>query len=257
VPETESQRVLVTGGSQGIGVGIARSFAATGARVVVSGRSRERLAGARERLARDGVTIDVLVADVAGRAGCHRMVAEAADLLGGLDVLCANAGVYPEQRIEDLTEEAVDEVLGTNLKGTIFAVQAAVPHLAASGRGRVVVTTSITGPTTGYPGLAVYAASKAGQLGFVRTAALELAPLGITVNAVSPGAVRTEGLAGLGAEAIAAMTRVIPAGRLGEPDDIGAAAVYLAGPGAAFVTGQELVVDGGQVLPEHPDAVSA
>ncbi|MCR1785554.1 3-oxoacyl-ACP reductase FabG [Nocardioides carbamazepini] len=257
VESWQDVRVLVTGGSQGIGVGIARAFATAGAQVVVTGRSAERLAAACERLAGEGAAVTGLVADVARRDGCHRMVAEAAELLGGLDVLCANAGVYPEQRIEDLTEEFVDEVLDTNLKGTIFAVQAAVPHLVASGRGRVVVTTSITGPTTGYPGLAVYAASKAAQLGFVRTAALELAPHGITVNAVSPGAIRTEGLAGLGEEAIDAMTRVIPAGRLGEPDDIGAAALYLAGLGASFVTGQELVVDGGQVLPEHPDAVSA
>ncbi|MDQ6526292.1 3-oxoacyl-ACP reductase FabG [Nocardioides sp. LHD-245] len=255
VESWQDVRVLVTGGSQGIGMGIARAFAVAGARVVVTGRSADRLAAARERLAGEGVAVDVLVADVASRAGCHRMVAASAELLGGLEVLCANAGVYPEQRIEDLTEESVDEVLGTNLKGTIFAVQAAAPLLARSGRGRVVVTTSITGPTTGYPGLSVYAASKAAQLGFVRTAALELAAHGITVNAVSPGAVRTEGLAGLGPDAIDAMTRVIPTGRLGEPDDIGAAALYLAGRGASFVTGQEIVVDGGQVLPEHPDAI--
>ncbi len=248
-------RVLVTGGSQGIGVGIARAFGAAGAEVVVAGRSAERLAAVRARLAADGVAVRTTQADVGSRAGCHALVAEAAEALGGLDVLCANAGIYPEQRIEELTEEAVDDVLATNLKGTLFAVQAAVPALAASGRGRVVVTTSITGPTTGYPGLGAYGASKAGQLGFLRTAALELAGRGITVNGVSPGAIRTEGLDGLGADAVAAMTRAIPAGRLGEPADIAAAVMFLASRAAAFVTGQEIVVDGGQTLPEFPDLV--
>jgi 3-oxoacyl-[acyl-carrier protein] reductase len=246
-------RVLVTGGSQGIGVGLARSFAELGARVVIAGRTVERLEAARVRLELEGLTVGTVVADVSRQAGCHAMVAASVEVLGGLDVLCANAGVYPEQRIEDLTEPDVDAVLDTNLKGTLFSVQAALPALTDSGRGRVVVTTSITGPTTGYPGLSVYGASKAAQLGFIRTAALEIAGRGITVNGVSPGAIRTEGLDGLGADAIAAMTKVIPAGRLGDPADIGAAAVFLASRAAGFVTGQELVVDGGQTLPEFPD----
>jgi 3-oxoacyl-[acyl-carrier protein] reductase len=183
------------------------------------------------------------------------MVEDAVSALGGLDVLCTNAGVYPEQRIEALREEDVDALLATNLKGTMFSVQAAARHLAVSGRGRVVVTSSITGPTTGYPGLSGYASTKAAQLGFVRTAALELAGHGITVNAVLPGAVRTEGLAALGNGAITSMTRAIPAGRLGEPDDIGAAALFLSSRSAGFVTGQAITVDGGQTLPEFADQI--
>lgn len=248
-------RVLVTGGSQGIGLGIARAFGEAGARLVIAGRSPSRLEAARQQLGAEGIDVSVLEADVSSRAGCHAMVEAAEGRLGGLDVLCVNAGIYPEQRIEELTEESVDEVLATNLKGTLFAVQAAAPALAASGRGRVVVTTSITGPLTGYPGLGTYAATKSGQLGFIRTAALELATRGITVNGVSPGAVRTEGLEGLGAEAIASMTRAVPLGRLGVPADIAAAALFLASRAAGFVTGQEIVVDGGQTLPEFPDLV--
>lgn len=246
-------RVLVTGASRGIGLGIAEGFAAAGADVVLTGRSEASVASARARLADAGVEARGLVADVSDRAGCVRMVEDAIALLGGLDVLCANAGIYPEVRIEDAGPDHVDQVIDTNLKGTIYTVQAARQALAESGRGRVVVTASITGATTGFPGLSVYGASKAAQLGFVRSAALELAPLGITINAVNPGTIRTEGLEDFGEEAIATMERCIPAGRLGEPRDIAAAAMFLASEEAGFITGQSIIVDGGQTLPELPD----
>ena len=245
--------MLVTGGSQGIGLGIAETFAREGARVVIVGRDPARLKEAQERLAHKGLDSDTLGADVSTRQGCQEMARQVVALLGGLDVLCANAGIYPEQRITDLATADVDDVLNTNLKGTIFAVQSCVPALAESSRGRIVVTSSITGPSTGYPGLSVYGASKAAQLGFVRTAALEIAPLGITINAVCPGSIRTEGLDALGEDAIASMRRCIPVGRLGEPQDIGSAAVFLASAAAGFITGQALTVDGGQTLPEFPD----
>ncbi|WP_377325283.1 SDR family oxidoreductase [Pimelobacter simplex] len=247
-----ASKVLVTGGSQGIGLGIAATFAAAGAQVAIAGRSEARLAAARRALADRGHDVVVVPGDVATRDGCLSLATAAAEALGGLDVLCANAGVYPEQRIDDIEAAHVDHVLDTNLKSTVYLVQGCVPHLRASSAGRVVVISSITGPATGYPGLGVYAASKAGQLGFVRTAAIELAPDGITVNAICPGSIRTEGLDGLGDAAIAEMKRSIPVGRLGEPEDIGAMAVFLAGAGAGFVTGQAVVVDGGQTLPELP-----
>ncbi|HNM97355.1 MAG TPA: SDR family oxidoreductase, partial [Marmoricola sp.] len=131
------------------------------------------------------------------------------------------------------------------------------PHLKASGRGRVIVTSSITGPVTGYPGWSHYGASKAAQLGFMRTAAIELAPHGITVNAVLPGNIATEGLADLGAEYRASMEASIPQGRLGDVTDIGNAALFFATDEAAYVTGQALVVDGGQILPESLEALQA
>jgi 3-oxoacyl-[acyl-carrier protein] reductase len=129
-------------------------------------------------------------------------------------------------------------------------VRACLPDLRASGRGRVILTSSITGPVTGMPGFTAYAASKAGQLGFMRAAAVELAGDGITVNAILPGNIATEGLATLGDEYRKSMERTIPGGRLGTVDDIGHATVYLASSEASFVTGQALVVDGGQILPE-------
>ncbi|MEU2974625.1 SDR family oxidoreductase, partial [Nocardiopsis alba] len=163
--------------------------------------------------------------------------------------------VFPSSPLATMTEAELDEVIGTNLKGTMLMVRAAMEALAASDRGRVVITSSITGPLTGYAGWSHYGATKAAQLGFMRSAALELAPRGVTVNAVMPGNVRTEGLAELGEEYLERMRSVVPLGRLGEVEDIAQACLFLAGPGASFITGQALVVDGGQVLPEEPEAL--
>jgi 3-oxoacyl-[acyl-carrier protein] reductase len=134
-------------------------------------------------------------------------------------------------------------------------VQACLPALTASGRGRVVVTSSITGPLTGYPGWSHYGASKAAQLGFLRTAAIELAPRQVTVNAVLPGNIATEGLDDMGEDYIRGMEAVIPQHRLGTVEDIGHAALFFASDQAGYITGQTLVVDGGQVLPESPAAL--
>ena len=244
--------VVVTGGTRGIGRGIAAVFAAAGARVLVTGRDEE---SARQAAAETGAAGYVL-ADTARKDDCERVAAAARERLGGLDVLCANAGIFPSARLADLAEEDIDAVLGVNLKGTILSVQACLPLLRASGHGRVVLTSSITGPITGYPGWTHYGASKAGQLGFMRTAAIELARDGITVNAVLPGNIMTEGLATMGEDYIRGMTAAIPLGRLGTVAEIGHAALFLASDEAAYITGQALTVDGGQVLPESPDAVS-
>ena len=219
--------------------------------MLITGRSEQDLAATAEELG-----VSYLAADVASKADCELVAATAADRLGGIDVLCANAGVFPDARLADMAEEDIDHVLGTNLKGTILSVQACLPLLARSGQGRVILTSSITGPITGFPGWTHYGASKAGQLGFMRTAAIELARDGITVNAVLPGNILTEGLAGMGEDYIAGMTSAIPLRKLGHVDDIGYAALFLATDEAAYITGQTIVVDGGQVLPESPEAVS-
>ncbi|WP_116246215.1 3-oxoacyl-ACP reductase FabG [Nocardiopsis sp. FIRDI 009] len=238
--------VLVTGGTRGIGLGIARGFAEAGDRVVVCGRDEAR---AREAARGLPGAAEWVVGDVSRADDCARVVAEAVRRTGGLDVLCANAGVFPSSPLTSMSQDELDEVIDTNLKGTVLTVRAAVEPLAASGRGRVVITSSITGPLTGYAGWSHYGATKAAQLGFMRSAALELAPRGITVNAVLPGNVRTEGLAELGEDYLERMRSAIPLGRIGEVDDIASACLFLSGPGASFITGQTLVVDGGQVLP--------
>ncbi len=145
------------------------------------------------------------------------MAKAAADRYGGVDVLCANAGMFPQVKIEDMSPETWDDVMATNLKGTFLSVKACVPYLKKSGRGRIVITSSITGPVTGFPGWTHYGATKAGQLGFMRTACMELAKYGITVNAVLPGNIVTEGLIELGDDYMKGMAASVPLGkRLGD-----------------------------------------
>ena len=184
------------------------------------------------------------------------MVAAAVERHGGLDIVCANAGIFPSSRLEELTPEKIDEVIGVNFKGTVYIVQAALDALTASGHGRVIITSSITGPITGFPGWSHYGASKAAQLGFLRTAAMELAPKKITVNAVLPGNIVTEGLVDMGQQYMDQMAAAVPAGRLGSVSDIGNAALFFATDEASYVTGQTLVVDGGQILPESQEALA-
>src|SRR5260370_37735056 len=250
--------VVVTGGTRGIGKGIASVVARHGARGVVTGRDSDVARAAAEELdalAERPGEVSFIQADVSNREDCRRMAANAQERLGGVDVLCANAGVFPDSLLADMTEEMLDQVLGTNLKGTVLSVQACLPALARSGRGRVILTSSITGPITGYPGWTGYGASKAGQLGFMRTAAIELAPSRITVNAVLPGNIVTEGLAELGEDYATSMAASIPLRRLRSVDDIGYPPLFLATDEAGYITGQPIVVDGGQVLPETLDAV--
>jgi 3-oxoacyl-[acyl-carrier protein] reductase len=154
-----------------------------------------------------------------------------------------------------MTPGQLEEVLGINLKGTVFAVQAALDALSRSGRGRVVVTSSITGPVTGYAGWAHYGASKAGQLGFIRSAALELAPAGVTINAVMPGNIITEGVADLGEDYEQTMAASIPLKRLGSVADIACAVLFFASEQAGYITGQTLIIDGGQTIPESLEAM--
>ncbi|HWN60562.1 MAG TPA: 3-oxoacyl-ACP reductase FabG [Streptosporangiaceae bacterium] len=252
--------VVVTGGTRGIGKGIASVFARNGARVLITGRDSDVARAAAEELdalAERPGEVSFIQADVSSREDCRRMAAIATERLGGVDVLCANAGVFPDSRLADMTEETLDQVLGVNLKGTVFSVQACLPALQRSGHGRVILTSSITGPITGYPGWTGYGASKAGQLGFMRTAAIELAPSRVTVNAILPGNIVTEGLAELGEEYAEKMAVSIPLRRLGSVDEIGYTALFLATDEAGFITGQTIVVDGGQVLPEMLQAIAA
>src|SRR5581483_6793215 len=202
--------VLVTGGTKGIGKGIASVFARAVANVAVAGRDRERGEAAASELG--GAYVE---ADIRRAEDCERMAAETVERFGGIDVLCANAGVFPDCKLDDMTEADIDEIFATNVKGTMLSVKACLPALERSGHGRVVVTSSITGPITGYPGWCHYGATKAAQLGFLRTAAIELAPKGVTINAVMPGNIETEGLAELGPEYREKMESSIPQRKLG------------------------------------------
>jgi 3-oxoacyl-[acyl-carrier protein] reductase len=251
----EGRSVIVTGASKGIGKGIARVFAAKGARVLVVARNIGPAEATANEIRAAGGKASALAADVSSWPDAQRIAAEATAQFGGIDILCANAGIFPAAKLHELTPEAWDEVLGTNLKGTFLTIKACLPAMKARRKGRIIVTSSITGPVTGYPGWTHYGASKAGQLGFMHTAAIELAPYNITINAVMPGNIKTEGLAGLGSEYLGQMTASIPMKRLGSVEDIAYAALFFASDEAAYITGQTLIVDGGQVLPESAMAL--
>ena len=244
--------VIVTGASKGIGKGIARVFANQGAKVMVVART---IADAEACAAEIGNGASAFSADVADWASSQEMAKAAAERHGGIDILCANAGVYPQTNIEDMDPGEWDLVMGTNLKGNFLSVKACLPHLKQSDQGRVVLTSSITGPVTGFPGWSHYGASKSGQLGFMRTACIELAKHNITMNAVLPGNIITEGLEGLGEDYLKTMAASIPLKKLGIVEDIGNAALFLASKEAGYITGQTIIVDGGQILPESLEAL--
>ncbi len=248
--------VIVTGASKGIGKGIATIFCRNGAKVFVVSRHLGEAEACAEELRRHGGKARGYAADVTSLPDMQTLADAAAAAHGGIDILCANAGIFPQASIEDLSPEDWDRVTATNLKGTFLAVKACLPHLKKSDQGRVVLTSSITGPMTGFPGWSHYGATKAGQLGFMRTACLELAKYGITVNAILPGNILTEGLNALGPEYVRSMADSIPLKKLGTVEDIGYAALFLASKEAAYITGQTIIVDGGQILPESLDALA-
>lgn len=251
----KGKSVIVTGASKGIGKGIARVFASKGAKVLVVARNADAGNRTVEEFTAAGGTAAYCQGDVSSWDSMQAMARTAVDTHGGIDILCANAGIFPNVRLADMSSEEWDQVLGTNLKGTFLSVKACLPHLTKQGGGRIVLTSSITGPITGDPGWTHYGASKAGQLGFLRTAALELAPHKITINAVMPGNIATEGLDGLGQDYLDKMIESIPLKKLGSVEDIAYAALFFASQEAAFITGQTIVIDGGQVLPESLGAV--
>jgi 3-oxoacyl-[acyl-carrier protein] reductase len=250
----KGRSVIVTGGSKGIGKGIARVFAQAGAKVAIMARNGEQAEAAAKEIGHGAFGLS---GDVTSLASMDAVMKEVAARNGGIDVLCANAGIFPPAKLEEMSSDDWDLVVDTNLKGTFHSVKAAVPYLKKSDQGRIVLTSSITGPVTGYPGWTHYGATKAGQLGFMRTACIELAKYGITVNAVMPGNIITEGLAGMGEEYQRSMAASVPLKKLGTVEDIGHAALYFASKEANYVTGQTIIVDGGQILPESLEALNS
>jgi 3-oxoacyl-[acyl-carrier protein] reductase len=251
----EGRSVIVTGASKGIGRGIALRFGQVGAKVLVVARQPAPAQSVVSQIIAAGGTAASFVGDVVRAADMSAMARAAIDAHGAIDILCANAGIFPAARLEQMTEGDFDSVINTNLKGMFLSVSACLPSMKAKKYGRIILTSSITGPVTGYPGWAHYGASKAGQLGFMRTAAVELALSGITINAVLPGNIATEGLADMGRAYVARMEQSVPMRRLGTVMDIANAALYFASDEAAYVTGQSLVIDGGQILPESLGAL--
>ncbi len=241
---------VVTGGASGVGLGIAEVLAAEGATVAVVDLDAGAALKAAEGI---GAGAFAVAADVVDRAAMDAMASQVVERHGRIDILAANAGIYPTASLDEMTDADWDRVMGVNVKGTLHAIQACAPAMRSAHYGRIVLTSSITGPLVGAPSLSHYAASKSAQLGLMRSAALELIRDGITVNAVQPGNVATPGIiGGFSPEFIQGMVDSIPAGRLAEPADIGWAVRFLASEEASYITGQTIVLDGGQVLPEGP-----
>ncbi len=241
---------MVTGGANGIGKGIAQTLTKAGAKVMVCDIDEE--AGRRTA---EEINGDFFRLDVTDSENAEQVVADILEKYDEIDILAANTGIYPEVMIEDMTESDWDKIQNINLKGLFFTAKPVLKAMKEQKYGRLILTSSITGDITGYPGGSIYGATKAGILGYMRSAAMEYAQHGITVNAVQPGMIGTETLKkelgvlyDKGAEAV-------PMKRLGEPKDIGAAVAFFASKESQYITAQSLVVDGGQIVPETPDVL--
>ncbi len=245
----DNRVALVIGAARGIGAAIAERFAEEGAKVVVADTEVEAGRATAERLKGRFVATDI-----SRKADAERAVGEAVTAFGGLDIIVQNAGIYPWTLIENIEPEEWDSVMAVNLKGTYLAARAALPIMKAKKYGRMIFTSSITGPRVTSPGHGHYSASKAGINGFIRAAALEFSGYGITVNGIEPGNILTEGMKMHRSPAfIKTMEEAVPLGRLGTPRDIANTALFLASDDASYITGTTIIVDGGQTLPEGKD----
>ena len=245
---TSAQVALVTGGTTGIGLATAQVLHKRGYAVMVTGRNPDSLAAAQRVLPDDVV---VFRADARSVADADAVAAELSRRFGKLDLAFLNAGVTSLVPLEALDEETYDWHFDTNLKGQVFLLQKVLPLL---GRGSSVVLTSSTGSDRGNPGMAVYAATKGAQLSLMRTLAVELAPRGIRVNAVSPGPIETPMMTKLGMPADklddfkVSFAARIPTGRFGTPEEIANAVAFLGSAEASYITGANLVADGGRSI---------
>lgn len=247
---------LVTGGGRGIGAAIAQVFARAGARVLIANRTAQAGEAVAADIRAEGLQARAMPCDIGRRDQCELAVTSTLEHFGSLDIVVHNAAINPWAALDAVDDATLEQTFAVNLKACFWLTQAALPHLRAAGRrggGRVLVTSSVTGPRVAMPGSAAYAASKAGVNGFIRSAALELARESITVNGIEPGYIAKQGGTLLSnPERAAGIARHIPAGELGRPEDIAYAMCFLASPAARYITGQTIVIDGGSTLPESP-----
>jgi 3-oxoacyl-[acyl-carrier protein] reductase len=243
--ELDGRVAVVTGGTRGIGRSIAGHLAAGGARVAVVARDGTRAETAAGELTGTGHA--GFECDVADAAAVGALVKRVEAELGSLDILVNNAGVTGDNLLMRMSDAEWDRVLDTNLKGTFNTIRAVTKGMLRRRAGRIINITSVVG-ITGNAGQANYAASKAGVIGLTKAVAKELASRNILCNALAPGYIETEMTAELGETVREALLGQIALGRLGRGDDIASVVRFLAGPGAAYITGQVIVVDGGMVI---------
>ncbi len=240
----EGRVSLVTGASRGIGRAIAAAFAAEGAHVVLAARDAAKLAEAVAEIQAKGGKAEALALDVSDRASVEAGFAQVVAAHGRIDHLVNNAGVTRDNLLLRMKDEEWRQVLDTNLTGAFLCTQAVLKPMLKQKSGRIVTITSVVG-LGGNAGQANYAASKAGVIGFTKSVAREVASRGITANAIAPGFIETDMTAAMSEKAREAVFAAIPLGRVGRPEDVAGAALFLVSDAAAYVTGQVLAVDGG------------
>jgi 3-oxoacyl-[acyl-carrier protein] reductase len=242
--DLSGQTALVTGAARGLGRAIAQTLAAAGAKVACIDVNEESLAETVASIRAAGGTAEPLACDVTQSDRVGQVVDQVVEMWGKLDILVNNAGVTRDNVLVRMKDDQWDLVLNINLRGTFLFVRAAARPMMKARRGRIINVASVSG-LMGNPGQANYSASKAGVIGLTRTAACELASRNVTVNAVAPGFINTDMTAKLGEEIIEQVRKEIPLGRMGEPQDVADAVLYLASEAGSFITGHILTIDGG------------
>jgi len=254
--DLKGKAAIVTGAAKGIGYGIAYRLAEAGAKVLVADMDEATAQKTAAEFVAKGWQAEALKADVSNEADIQQMINYCKEKFGSLDILVNNAGIYPNVPIAQMTSEQFDKVLQVNLRGVFLSTKYVAEIMKAQGGGKIINVSSIDALHPSAVGLAHYDASKHGVWGFTKNAALELAPNKIWVNAIAPGGVNTPGASagtqGVPAEQMAALTKTflakIPMGRMGESDEIGMVALFLASDMSSYMTGEQIVVDGGALL---------
>ena len=244
------QVAMVWGASQGIGAAIAERLAAEGAVVYLMSRSEDKLKALVEKIQSQGGKAQYIVADIRQENDIDTATQSVLEQHKRIDILVQNVGIYPRMPLEKVTKDYYREVMDTNFYSGVYAIQAVLPAMKEARYGRILMISSTTGNVTGIPYQTIYSASKGAITGFIKTAALELAPYQITINSLEPGYVTTDGVSDLGEDYHAKIANSVPLGRMGYPSEVAAIAYFMVHPDATYTTGSTWRVDGGLTLPE-------